>query len=97
MTHGMGNARKVLGEAGAKRTYAYGPVRNTGWHVMGTCRMGDDPGQFGRQCRRASHASKPVHRRLQRFPHWILRQSGEHHQAVALKTAHQIVEMGMDQ
>ena len=26
-------------------TYAYGPVRNTGWHVMGTCRMGDNPSQ----------------------------------------------------
>ena len=43
MTHGMGNARKLLIEAGAKRTFAYGPVRNTGWHIMGTCRMGVDP------------------------------------------------------
>ena len=43
MTHGMSNARALLAEAGAKRTYAYGPVRNTGWHIMGTCRMGDDP------------------------------------------------------
>ena len=43
MAHGMGNARKVLMEAGAKRTFAYGPVRNTGWHIMGTCRMGADP------------------------------------------------------
>jgi choline dehydrogenase-like flavoprotein len=42
MTHGMGSARKVLIEAGARRTFAYGPVRNTGWHIMGTCRMGDD-------------------------------------------------------
>ena len=54
MTHGMGNARKVLVAAGAKRTYAYGPVRNTGWHVMGTCRMGDDP----------SHAVVNANRRL---------------------------------
>jgi choline dehydrogenase-like flavoprotein len=43
MTHGMGNARKLLIEAGAKRTFSYGPVRNTGWHIMGTCRMGVDP------------------------------------------------------
>eukprot|EP01037_Dinobryon_pediforme_P017964 gene17964-18199_t len=43
MTHGMGKAREVLSEAGAKRTYAHGPVRNTGWHVMGTARMGADP------------------------------------------------------
>ena len=31
--------------AGAIKSYAYGPVRNTGWHTMGTCRMGDDPSQ----------------------------------------------------
>ncbi|MEJ2744019.1 MAG: GMC family oxidoreductase, partial [Gammaproteobacteria bacterium] len=43
MTHGMGKAKEILLEAGAKRTYAYGPVRNTGWHVMGTARMGRDP------------------------------------------------------
>lgn len=45
MTHGMGKAKEVLVEAGAKRTYAYGPVRNTGWHVMGTTKMGHDPGK----------------------------------------------------
>ena len=43
MTHGMGNARQVLIQAGARRIFAYGPVRNAGWHIMGTCRMGVDP------------------------------------------------------
>jgi len=43
MTHGMGKAREVLSAAGARRIYAHGPVRNSGWHVMGTARMGTDP------------------------------------------------------
>ncbi len=43
MTHGMGRAKEIMLEAGAGRTYAYGPVRNTGWHLMGTARMGEDP------------------------------------------------------
>ncbi|MBY6081855.1 GMC family oxidoreductase [Ruegeria arenilitoris] len=43
MVHGMARAKEVLVEAGARRTYAAGPVRNTGWHVMGTARMGTDP------------------------------------------------------
>lgn len=43
MVHGMGQAKALLTEAGATRCYASGPVRNTGWHVMGTARMGEDP------------------------------------------------------
>lgn len=43
MLHGMNNARKLLKTAGATKTFAYGPVRNTGWHTMGTCRMGENP------------------------------------------------------
>jgi choline dehydrogenase-like flavoprotein len=43
MKDGMGKAKEILKLAGAKKTYAYGPVRNTGWHLMGTCKMGDDP------------------------------------------------------
>lgn len=45
MTHGMGKAREVLSAAGARQLYAHGPVRNSGWHVMGTARMGTDPGR----------------------------------------------------
>jgi len=43
MIHGMSRARELMAAAGAKRSAAYGPVRNTGWHLMGTARMGDDP------------------------------------------------------
>ncbi|SBS40442.1 Fructose dehydrogenase large subunit [Marinomonas spartinae] len=43
MKDGMANAREILSLAGANKTYAYGPVRNTGWHIMGTCKMGNDP------------------------------------------------------
>jgi len=30
-------------EAGAITSFAYGPVRNAGWHVMGTAKMGKNP------------------------------------------------------
>ncbi|MFC3852773.1 GMC family oxidoreductase [Salinispirillum marinum] len=43
MKDGMSKAREILELSGAKKTYAYGPVRNTGWHLMGTCKMGFDP------------------------------------------------------
>lgn len=43
MLHGMSRAKEVLIEAGANKIFAHGPVRNTGWHIMGTARMGDDP------------------------------------------------------
>ena len=42
MIHGMSRAREVMAAAGAKRSSAYGPVRNTGWHLMGTARMGNN-------------------------------------------------------
>lgn len=43
MRDGMGKAKEILKLAGAKNTYAFGPVRNSGWHLMGTCKMGNDP------------------------------------------------------
>jgi choline dehydrogenase-like flavoprotein len=43
MVHGMSRAREVMAAAGAIRSSAYGPVRNTGWHLLGTARMGEDP------------------------------------------------------
>ena len=98
MTHGMGNARKVLGEAGAKRTYAYGPVRNTGWHVMGTCRMGDDPASSVVNAEGASHDVKNLFiADSSVFPTGSCVNPANTIQAVALKTAHHIVQMGMDQ
>jgi choline dehydrogenase-like flavoprotein len=29
--------------AGARDIYSEGPVRQTGWHLLGTARMGEDP------------------------------------------------------
>jgi len=43
LSHAMTNGRKLMEAAGASRSYAFGPVRETGWHLMGTTRMGDDP------------------------------------------------------
>ena len=43
LSDGMTKARSIMTEAGALRSYAHGPVRNSGWHVMGTARMGDNP------------------------------------------------------
>ena len=34
---------KVLKNAGAIRVRSFGPVRDTGWHIMGTAKMGIDP------------------------------------------------------
>ncbi|MDB4599625.1 GMC family oxidoreductase [Alphaproteobacteria bacterium] len=43
MLSGMKRARQVMIAAGATKTYVFGPVRETGWHTMGTCRMGSNP------------------------------------------------------
>lgn len=43
MIHGMSRGRELMAAAGAIRSSAIGPVRNTGWHLLGTARMGDDP------------------------------------------------------
>ena len=43
MKDGIDKAKEILKLAGAIKTYAYGPVRNTGWHLMGTCKMGTSP------------------------------------------------------
>jgi len=42
LSHGLNSAKKVLEAAGATKIYAFGPVRNTGWHLMGTAKMGED-------------------------------------------------------
>lgn len=42
MIDGLKNAKTVLKRAGARKTYAAGPVKNTGWHIMGTAKMGRD-------------------------------------------------------
>ncbi len=43
LSNGINNARSLMTAAGAIRSFAYGPVRNSGWHVMGTARMGKNP------------------------------------------------------
>ncbi len=31
-----------MNKAGAKKIFSYAPVRNTGWHIMGTAKMGSN-------------------------------------------------------
>lgn len=42
MAHGLNMGRKLLRTSGATKTVAHGPVRQAGWHLMGTARMGDN-------------------------------------------------------
>ena len=41
LSHGISRAKEVMKVIGAKSTLAFGPVRNTGWHLMGTAKMGN--------------------------------------------------------
>jgi choline dehydrogenase-like flavoprotein len=43
LAHGVEQSRAVVRAAGGKVLAAFAPVRNTGWHLMGTTRMGQDP------------------------------------------------------
>jgi|SRR5450830_36385 len=43
LAHGLEKGKEAMAAAGAVRSAAFGPVRNTGWHLMGTTRMGTDP------------------------------------------------------
>ena len=43
LAHGLNKGREVMKAAGAIKTSAFGPVRETGWHLMGTARMGENP------------------------------------------------------
>ena len=40
LSHGINKCKEVLKTAGAVRIRSFGPVRDTGWHIMGTARMG---------------------------------------------------------
>jgi choline dehydrogenase-like flavoprotein len=42
LAHGIEKSKEVMMAAGAHKTISFGPVRNTGWHLMGTARMGID-------------------------------------------------------
>jgi choline dehydrogenase-like flavoprotein len=45
LKHGLESSKQVLQAAGGKVTTAFAPVKHTGWHLMGTACMGDDPDQ----------------------------------------------------
>ena len=45
LKHGMNASKQVFHAAGATVTSSFAPVKYTGWHLMGTARMGDDPRQ----------------------------------------------------
>jgi choline dehydrogenase-like flavoprotein len=43
LDHGVARATEVMEAAGATRVLATNPLRPSGWHLLGTCRMGDAP------------------------------------------------------
>lgn len=43
MAHGLERAAEALEAAGATQVFSHGHVRESGWHLMGTARMGTDP------------------------------------------------------
>ncbi len=43
LSHGTSKSKEVLEQAGGQVTSSFAPVRDTGWHLMGTARMGHDP------------------------------------------------------
>lgn len=40
LAHGITRAKEVMKKAGAKFILGFGPVKHTGWHLMGTAKMG---------------------------------------------------------
>jgi choline dehydrogenase-like flavoprotein len=43
LEYGVGRATEVLEAAGATEVVVCNPSRPAGWHLLGTCRMGEDP------------------------------------------------------
>ncbi len=43
MAHGLARGEEVMRAAGAIEITSAGPVQMSGWHLLGTARMGDDP------------------------------------------------------
>jgi choline dehydrogenase-like flavoprotein len=43
MEYGVARASEVLQAAGATEVLTLNPMRASGWHLLGTCRMGLDP------------------------------------------------------
>jgi choline dehydrogenase-like flavoprotein len=44
LKHGLDRGVEVMEAAGAIKTSTASPVRGAGWHLLGTARMGSDPG-----------------------------------------------------
>ncbi len=42
LKHGIKMSKEIFSEVDAKVTSSFAPVKNTGWHLMGTARMGAD-------------------------------------------------------
>ncbi len=42
LSHGINQCKKLFKTAGAKSVMAFGPVKNTGWHLVGTAKMGSN-------------------------------------------------------
>lgn len=42
LSFALDRGREVMAAAGSVSSWGYGPVRRAGWHLMGTCRMGED-------------------------------------------------------
>ena len=40
LSHGISKVKELMKKAGAKSTVSFGPVKHTGWHLMGTAKMG---------------------------------------------------------
>ena len=40
MADGIHNAKKLIKTVNAKTTFAFGPIKYAGWHLMGTAKMG---------------------------------------------------------
>ena len=43
LAHGLARGEEVMEAAGAAEISSSGLVRDSGWHLLGTARMGDDP------------------------------------------------------
>ena len=80
LDHGVERAKEVMEAAGAKQILTSRLRRNAGWHLLGTARMGTDPGnsvvdRWGRCHDGAQH----VHHRRQHLHHQRLHQPDVHH------------------
>jgi choline dehydrogenase-like flavoprotein len=42
LEYGVARASEALEAAGAVEIFTHNPLRPSGWHLLGTCRMGDD-------------------------------------------------------